>query len=52
MLLYAKTEEEISPDMDVVLSGNKISAKTSDLNRSFTDISARLKSIAKDYFNL
>lgn len=52
MLLYAKTEEEITPDMDVVLSGNKISAKTLDLNCQFNAISKQLKSIAKDYFGL
>ena len=52
MLLYAKTEEEITPDMDVVLSGNKISAKTLDLNCQFDAISKQLKSIAKDYFDL
>lgn len=52
MLLYAKTEEEITPDMDVVLSGNKISAKTLDLNCEFSKISSQLKAIASDYFSL
>lgn len=52
MLLYAKTEEDITPDMDVVLSGNKISAKTLDLNCDFSSISSQLKSIASTYFSL
>lgn len=52
MLLYAKTEEEITPDMDVTLSGNKISAKTLDLNCPFSDISNQLKTIARVYFSL
>lgn len=51
MLLYAKTEEQITPDMDVVMSGNKISAKSLDLNRNFTEIAEQLKQIAKDYFD-
>lgn len=50
MLLYAKTDEDITPDMDVVMSGNKISAKTLDLNCDFKTISKQLKSIARDYF--
>ena len=52
MLLYAKTEENITPDMDVVLSGNKISAKTLDLNCDFSSIASQLKSIASNYFSL
>ncbi len=51
LLLYAKTDEEIAPDMDVVMSGNKISAKTLDLNCEFSAISNQLKSISKAYFN-
>ena len=50
MLLYAKTDEPIAPDMDVVMSGNKISAKSLDLNCSFTEIAKQLKQIAIDYF--
>ena len=50
LLLYAKTDEEITPDMDVVMSGNKISARTLDLNCEFASISDQLKRIAKDYF--
>ena len=50
LLLYARTDEEIVPDMDVVMSGNKISAKTLDLNCDFKEISLQLKSIARNYF--
>ena len=50
LLLYAKTDEEIAPDMDVVMSGNKISAKTLDLNCDFKEISSQLKNISKEYF--
>jgi len=50
LLLYAKTDEDITPDMTVVMSGNQIGAKTLDLNCEFKDISTQLKSIAKGYF--
>ncbi len=52
LLLYAKTDEEITPDMDAIMSGNKISAKTLDLNCDFAAISTQLKRIAKDYFTI
>ena len=35
MLLYAKTQETISPDCSFVMSGNRISVKTLDLNKEF-----------------
>lgn len=50
MLLYAKTEETITPDCDFQMSGNKISVKTLDLNIAFPDIAAQLDSIASSYF--
>lgn len=50
MLLYAKTEETITPDCDFKMSGNKISVKTLDLNVAFTDIAAQLDKIAESYF--
>lgn len=52
MLLYAKTDEEIVPDEDVVISGNKISAKTLDLNCDFETIKSQLIKLASDYFEL
>ncbi|WP_394234137.1 5-methylcytosine-specific restriction endonuclease system specificity protein McrC [Niallia oryzisoli] len=50
MLLYAKTEETITPDCDFMMSGNKISVKTLDLNLTFNHISAQLDRIAVSTF--
>lgn len=45
VLLYAKTDEEITPDNDYVIGGNKISVKTLDLSGSWEDIRAQLDNI-------
>jgi 5-methylcytosine-specific restriction enzyme subunit McrC len=50
MLLYAKTDEEITPDCSFVVGGNRISVKTLDLNREFAEIAAQLDQIARDHF--
>lgn len=50
MLLYAKTDEEITPDQNYKMSGNRISVKTLDLNQSFSEIAGQLDAIAEDYF--
>lgn len=50
MLLYAKTEETITPDCDFNLGGNKISVKTLDLNVPFPYIAAQLDRIAETFF--
>jgi len=47
MLLYAKTDEEILSDYDYVMSGNKISVKTLDLNQKFSRIARQLNHIAE-----
>ena len=52
LLLYAKTQEETLPDMDVVLGGNRIGAKALDLNRPFEEIAGQLKGIAGTYFGI
>ncbi len=52
LLLYAKTDEDIVPNVDTVIMGHKISAKTLDLNCNFKAISAQLKSISKTYFDI
>ena len=52
MLLYAKTDETITPNSDFVMSGNKISVKTLDLNLQFSDIAAQLDAIVKGEFDL
>lgn len=46
MLLYARTEEEIQPDHTYMMSGNRISVKTLDLNCDFGEIARQLNSIA------
>ena len=46
MLLYARTDEEIQPDNTYMMSGNKISVKTLDLNREFSEIAKQLNEIA------
>ena len=52
MLLYAKTDEEITPDAEQIIMGHKISAKTLDLNCEFTEIARQLKEIAEKYFQV
>ena len=51
MLLYAMTNETIQPDSDYVMSGNKISVKTLDLNQEFDVIKEQLDGIVSEYFN-
>ena len=49
MLLYARTDEEIQPDNDYMMSGNMISVKTLDLNCEFKEIAAQLNNIADTF---
>ena len=51
MLLYAMTSESIQPDSDYVMSGNKISVKTLDLNQDFNVIKNQLDDIVIRYLN-
>ena len=51
MLLYAKTDEEVYPNNEYQMSGNKITVRTLDLGQDFSRISESLKKIAIDYFN-
>lgn len=46
MLLYAKTQEELPDQLDYMMSGNKISVKTLDLNKEFKEIAKILDNIA------
>ena len=46
MLLYAKTDEEIYPNNEYLMSGNKITVRTLDLNCDFEQIAAQLNGIA------
>jgi 5-methylcytosine-specific restriction enzyme subunit McrC len=50
LLLYAKTNESITPDSDFRMSGNRISAKTLDLNQEFPVIAGQLDLIVKQFF--
>ena len=52
MLLYAKTDETITPDSKFMMSGNKILVKTLDLNLEFSDIKKQLDAIVADEFGL
>lgn len=52
MLLYAKTDEKIQPDNTYIMSGNKISVKTLDLNCEFSEIAKQLNSIAEEVLNI
>lgn len=50
ILLYAKTDEAITPDCIFNMGGNQIGAKTLDLNVDFKVIAAQLDKIAEDFF--
>ena len=52
MLLYAKTDEEIYPNNEYQMSGNKITVRTLDLNCNFENIAAQLDSIVYKHFDL
>jgi 5-methylcytosine-specific restriction enzyme subunit McrC len=49
MLLYAKTDEAITPDSDSTIGGNKISVKTLDLSGKFEVIRSQLEMIAETF---
>ena len=49
MLLYARTDETVQPDNEYMMSGNKISVKTLNLNCDFSYISAQLNTIADEF---
>ena len=46
LLLYARTKDDIQPDAECIMRGNKISAKTLDLSLPFAKIAAQLNKIA------
>ncbi|WP_425538617.1 5-methylcytosine-specific restriction endonuclease system specificity protein McrC [Microaceticoccus formicicus] len=49
LLLYAKTDEEISPNSEYVIGGNKIYIRTLDLNREFSYIAKQLDDIVDEW---
>lgn len=52
ILLYAKTDEDITPDVMLNLGGNQIGAKTLDLNKEFSLIAAQLDKLIEDFFGI
>ena len=50
MLLYAKTEEDVLPDLNIKIDNNRIMARTLDLNQRFEFISKQLDDIAEMFF--
>ena len=52
LLLYAKTEDEVFPEGEpFVIGGNRIGARTLNLNVSFDSLRIQLDKIAKECFN-
>jgi len=47
MLLYARTDADVQPDVDYQMSGNNIAVKTLDLSQDFQCISKQLDMIAE-----
>ena len=45
MLLYARTEETITPELDIIIDGNRILVGTLDLNKEFLHIKEQLDNI-------
>lgn len=50
MLLYAKTDEDISPNSTYYMDGNCISINTLNLNQDFPAITMQLNHIVEQYF--
>ena len=50
MLLYARTDDEVHPDVTYHMSGNEIGVHTLDLDQPFEGIRAQLDSIAQQHF--
>ena len=50
MLLYAATDEAIQPNNCYHMSGNKISVRTLDLNKDFSEIASQLNAIVDEHF--
>ena len=50
MLLYARTQEAVAPDLDAFFGKNRILVKTLDLNCEFKDIREQLNAFVDDIF--
>jgi 5-methylcytosine-specific restriction enzyme subunit McrC len=51
VLLYAKTDDEITPDQRYLMDGNRISVKTLDLDKHFAGIRTQLDIIVSEWLN-
>ena len=51
LLLYAKTDEEAQPAGDWLMSGNRICARTLDLDCDFAQVRAQLDAIVAEFFD-
>lgn len=52
MLLYAHTDEELAPEFDANIDGNRIMVSTLDLNQEFELIASKLDGIVSREFSL
>lgn len=52
LLLYAGTDEDVTPNQTYSMSGNLISVETLDLNQNFAKIKTHLDRIAEEYFDI
>ena len=50
MLLYARTRQQLQPDVTYKMSGNAITVTTLDLSREFSEIAAKLDAVAMEFF--
>lgn len=51
LLLYTQTENDRHPDFSYKMTGNKITAKTLNLDRNFEEIKGQLNQITEEFFN-
>jgi 5-methylcytosine-specific restriction enzyme subunit McrC len=51
VLLYAKTDEDITPDNSYMMDGNRISVKTLDLDKDFAGIREQLDKIVEEWLS-
>lgn len=52
MLLYARTDEDVYPENEYRMSGNRIEVRTLNLDGDFASIKAQLDGIAEKYFGI
>lgn len=50
MLLYARTDETITPDQTYTMGGNRIAVKSLDLNCDFSQVRAQLDALVDGFF--